>query len=344
MFVFPFPGDSRPLSRVMSGFVFRFGIFRPSYYQLALSHDPATNLTYGLLIAKTADHEFPLMTQSLLQHRAHVTHPLLTAALLSKLVIASTASRIQASDRSLNELEESTGQHEYINIPMKSPLELDFMAATRRLNFVGRTLGVERMRAGSTILTLEFMAMEMYAIHDIAIFSHGGITSNGYEESSTLVRELINSHINACQNLALRAEYEEKRTQTQLAVVYQFMTQKEALTTSKIAYTSATIATEAKKDSSAMKAIAVLTMFFLPGTFLAAVFAMPTFDWNNASHPVVKESFKYYWAIAVPMTFLVLLCWGVSVWVPWKEWLPRVPERSKGKVVGFEEEGRDGMP
>jgi hypothetical protein len=47
------------------------------------------------------------------------------------------------------------------------------------------------------------------------------------------------------------------------------MTQKEAIVNSKIAYTSAMIATESKKDSSAMKAIAVLTMFFLPGTFLA---------------------------------------------------------------------------
>jgi hypothetical protein len=30
-----------------------------------------------------------------------------------------------------------------------------------------------------------------------------------------------------------------------------------------------TIAVESKKDSSAMKTIAILTMFFLPGTFLA---------------------------------------------------------------------------
>jgi len=39
-----------------------------------------------------------------------------------------------------------------------------------------------------------------------------------------------------------------------------------------------TIAIESKKDSSAMKTIAVLGMFFLPGTFVAAIFAMPMFD------------------------------------------------------------------
>ena len=43
-----------------------------------------------------------------------------------------------------------------------------------------------------------------------------------------------------------------------------------------LAETSAVIAKESKKDSSAMKAIAVLTMFFLPGTFLAVSLSPPS--------------------------------------------------------------------
>jgi len=95
---------------------------------------------------------------------------------------------------------------------MKNPLELDFMAATRRLNFVGRTLGVERMRAGATVLTLELMAKETESLKKLS-------GTDDEDESSIMVGELITCHINECQNLALRAEYEEKRTQTQLAVV-----------------------------------------------------------------------------------------------------------------------------
>jgi hypothetical protein len=38
---------------------------------------------------------------------------------------------------------------------------------------------------------------------------------------------------------------------------------------------------------------------------------------------VVKESFKYYLAISIPVTVLVLLLWGLSVWLPWKSWMPR---------------------
>lgn len=53
---------------------------------------------------------------------------------------------------------------------------------------------------------------------------------------------------------------------------------------------------------------------------------------------MVKESFKYYWAIAIPVTVLVLLLWGLSVWLPWKEWLPRIFVRQRG----MEDGDRDG--
>ncbi len=45
------------------------------------------------------------------------------------------------------------------------------------------------------------------------------------------------------------------------------MAQKDLKVNLQLAATTTTIAKESKKDSSAMKAIAVLTMCFLPGTF-----------------------------------------------------------------------------
>lgn len=83
------------------------------------------------------------------------------------------------------------------------------------------------------------------------------------------MKETIANHRNTAKYLLVRTDYEEKRVQTQLAVVYQFMQQKDSKVNIQLAETSATIARESKKDSSAMKAIAVLTMCFLPGTFLA---------------------------------------------------------------------------
>ena len=67
---------------------------------------------------------------------------------------------------------------------------------------------------------------------------------------------------------------------------------------------------------------------------------MPLFNWDNSTHPVVKDSFKYYWAIAVPLTILVLFLWGLSVWLPWKDWLSScMPKRlvAKRAEVGLKE-------
>ncbi|KAF4624366.1 hypothetical protein G7Y89_g13803 [Cudoniella acicularis] len=192
------------------------------------------------------------------------------------------------------------------------------------------------------------MSKEVNKLRKFTMVADNEGDSKDHEKSSRMVDELIACHINTCQNLALRAEYEEKRTQTQLAVVYQYMTQKEAIVNSKIAYTSATITTKSKKDGSAMKAIAVLTMFFLPGTFLATIFAMLLFNWDTGSHPIIKDSFKYYWAIAVPMTILVLLLWGLSVWLPWKEWLsaylPKKPSPTRGEVSIKERQYSEAIP
>lgn len=142
------------------GFVLRFGIYRPNYYQLALSYDSRTRLTYGILLAKTKDHEFPKLIQMLKQRERYCTQPLLLANLVIELAIASNANRIQAADWRLNELEEVMGQHEYVNRPMGDPLEIDFIAATRTLNMTTRLLGVERMRLGANILALEMILKE----------------------------------------------------------------------------------------------------------------------------------------------------------------------------------------
>jgi hypothetical protein len=56
-----------------------------------------------------------------------------------------------------------------------------------------------------------------------------------------------------------------------------------------------------------MKTIAVMTMAFLPATFFAALFAVPTLDWD--SDTVIKNNHWVYWAFTVPATLLVFLIW-----------------------------------
>jgi hypothetical protein len=98
-----------------------------------------------------------------------------------------------------------------------------------------------------------------------------------------------------------------------------------------------TIAVESKRDGSAMKTISILGMIFLPGTFIAvsslsflicmlltsseAIFAMPMFNWDGNGAPIIGAGFKYYWAVTIPLTILVLATWAMGMFLPWKKWI-----------------------
>lgn len=87
---------------------------------------------------------------------------------------------------------------------------------------------------------------------------------------------------------------------------------------------SASLAADSKRDSTAMKAIAIITTVFLPATFLATFFSMSMFDWdaNNSSSPKVSKYIWVYWVIAIPMTVVVMFLWV---------WLSRLENRNPVK-------------
>ena len=79
-----------------------------------------------------------------------------------------------------------------------------------------------------------------------------------------------------------------------------------------IAKASREIAVESKRDSSSMKTIAAVTMLFLPGTFVASLFATPMFQWNNVTGDLhVASQIWIYWAITIPLTLLTIGMWWV---------------------------------
>ncbi|VUC31918.1 unnamed protein product [Clonostachys rosea] len=67
------------------------------------------------------------------------------------------------------------------------------------------------------------------------------------------------------------------------------------------------LASAAKRDSSSMKTVAIMTMAFLPATFFAALFAMPLLEWDG-SH-MIQKGFWVYWACTIPVTLLVFGLW-----------------------------------
>jgi hypothetical protein len=84
-----------------------------------------------------------------------------------------------------------------------------------------------------------------------------------------------------------------------------------------------------------MKTIAILTMMFLPGAYVAAslnstrssnmsinevqtLFSMNMFNWQAENDEnILSAYFWVYWVITIPITVLVLLIW-MAWYRPWK--------------------------
>lgn len=59
-----------------------------------------------------------------------------------------------------------------------------------------------------------------------------------------------------------------------------------------------------------MKTLAAVTVLFLPGTFVASLFAMPLFRWDvDATSSIVSRHFWIYWAVMIPLTVATVLAW-----------------------------------
>ncbi|KAF4119725.1 hypothetical protein GMORB2_4391 [Geosmithia morbida] len=81
---------------------------------------------------------------------------------------------------------------------------------------------------------------------------------------------------------------------------------------------------EMRKDSTAMRTIALVTLVFLPATFIAALFDTCFFDYDADDGLTVGYQFWIYWAAALPVTALT-----VALWVLWDRGLSKRTPKSK---------------
>ncbi|KAI5863121.1 hypothetical protein GGS23DRAFT_54218 [Durotheca rogersii] len=113
-----------------------------------------------------------------------------------------------------------------------------------------------------------------------------------------------------------------ERLHIQRQALYNIMTQKESKLNLEMAAQQRRLAHASKRDGTAMKTLSLLGAVFLPGTFISSVFSMTFFDFNvgpNYGDPSdssgegaqVSNLLWVYFAVTVPLTLVILLCWYV---------------------------------
>jgi Mg2+ and Co2+ transporter CorA len=91
---------------------------------------------------------------------------------------------------------------------------------------------------------------------------------------------------------------------------------------------STEIARAAKIDSTATKTISVLGLFFLPATFVSAVFSMSFFNYtppssNGQGEWRVSGELWVYWVVAIPVTAVT-----VALWWWWQRCIARLGDKA----------------
>jgi hypothetical protein len=209
------------------GFVYNVTPFGTGQYHMSLSYSPTQKLTYALLLFKSRyesaiDDPYSSIILNLSHNPALATHPLFIPIILADLSILSSSPRIHAADERLNELERSAGQHEWAGLIQGDPLNLDFTEATKQLNFTSRWLTMEIWRCKTNLLTLENIRSEIDLLLPGCEGCEDKVLDVKLKEEGTMLKEMIAYHINTCDNLILRAEFEHKRCQTPSYVYSEF--------------------------------------------------------------------------------------------------------------------------
>ncbi|PHH72072.1 hypothetical protein CDD80_4798 [Ophiocordyceps camponoti-rufipedis] len=132
----------------------------------------------------------------------------------------------------------------------------------------------------ATIETLE-------KLHEQQKLTHGAIASldRTYMQQS---QESLRFYLQMLKGLKLRSSSNQERINAEITLAYHII---------------------ASQDSAVTKTIAVLTMTFLPASFVASLFGTTFFSSADDKKLAVSSKFWTYWVVAVPSTLLVLLAW-----------------------------------
>lgn len=173
---------------------------------LFLSYSPTTKVTHAIVLSKTRHHIFADLLSSLKSLTSLAcSQPLLIPVILTEQTCLAAEQRIDNTEWKLNRSEEDLVLHDYVANPRGNTAHIDGVKMSRTLNTIREAVTREQLRINAASLALE--TIEGYT--DMIKGFQGDI----------LIEEMIEHNVDACKNLLLRIEYQEKRVQSQTTVV-----------------------------------------------------------------------------------------------------------------------------
>ncbi|RFU78450.1 hypothetical protein TARUN_3798 [Trichoderma arundinaceum] len=211
----------------------------------------------------------------------------------------------------IREAEERTGQDRAKLHKMEEATTESYIKLAAKMDRHAVKLASVSRKSKMAEKTLNFILNNMLEQNSL-------ITAVPIISSSAKGRELLRSHVLLLQDrLAMQAvdiEFTLKRVQLQINTYL-------LLTFGKLAgiisrddvKANLDLAESQHRDSLSMKTLAIVTMLFLPGSFISALFSTSMFDWDSvdpSSNSIAVRTmpqFGLYWAITIPLTVVTFL-------------------------------------
>ncbi|KAM7205229.1 hypothetical protein V8F33_001060 [Rhypophila sp. PSN 637] len=284
-------------------------------YALVWTFDPITLATTALFINRRRD-LFEEFTRVLSEYTTLMSTPSLLCFVSAYFLIRTFDTETGGWELpTIQHIEGKTGFGPHPSgwrgvAPLEYVNRFDINQLTSWLQAVNEVAGNIVNRGRHQKLGLKLLAMihdeytrgETFGLTTTSSIDRGKADLEVLQKAIVPIQRHISSYIEYCEYLKDRAE--------RLANVLF------ALLTHCDADASILLATATKRDSSSMKTIAVMTMVFLPATFFAALFSMPTLQWDQSQ--VMQGKFWVYWAFTIPVTVAVFAVW---VFVYGRHWI-----------------------
>ncbi|KAK4193249.1 hypothetical protein QBC35DRAFT_100273 [Podospora australis] len=202
-----------------------------------------------------------------------------------------------------------------------------------------RSLEKSRMRTGAIFSTIHDISR--HAIHASEILEaavdtlkelqrcrtaiHERLADDLEETYKAQARDYTQFQISLLKNLKLRSDSNRERLKNEINLAFNNLT---------------------RQDNSVLKSIALLTMIFLPATFISALFSTTFFAYGEDGGWEVSDKMWIYWATTIPSTIGIVIIWrlwigysdGIMGFVQarknwcWKLWASRKEGRKESKL------------
>jgi hypothetical protein len=281
--------------------------FREAGHALALTYNVRTKNT-SAIIQGPSNSQYLSKLCSYLKERADLAaHPAFLVLVAAQLEYEATDQGYLPLRADMIHIEKWTGHGSLINRSNRENFDLftHLPAVTRELNLFSSKVIGETERVKSCLLRHERI---------LELIDHvNRYSTNPETAQSAELRHNAEFLATGWKSLLYRYEAFEKNVQVQLAVLYNTAVQRDSKLNLNVAKSSASIAAASKRDSSVMKSISLLTMLFLPATFVSILFAIPLFNWSADNISAVATPHAWiYLAVALPLTIAT-----VAIWFAW---------------------------